>query len=175
MKKFLSHFTKSRKIAEIGKMKYWNSENTTQIKSDIREMKNLRALNFLFKEFKAHTQINLAKNAFSYLLVVAVFTIGYFLFSFLCILTDNVTFEKIGLITINIFYFLLMSEVMLSSYYSESKREVMRYVDDIVYKKSLVEALQKSAMHFEKETLIEVVDTHKSENRLEPSLKRKRL
>lgn len=175
MKKFLSHFTKSRKIDEIGKMKYWNSENTTQIKSDIREMENIRALNFLFKEFKDHTRINLAKNAFSYPLVVAVFTIGYFLFSFLCILTDNVNFEKIGLTIINIFYVLLMSEVMLSSYYGESKRKVMQYVDDIVYKKHLVEALQKSAIHFEKETLIEVIDTHKNENKPEPSLKRKRL
>ena len=160
----LKYFGNDQKTKEISKMQSWESKFHSDVLSDIREMKNFRSLNLIFKTFKKETKVNLNKNFFRHYNLMWIFCVVQIVGLFILSTIEDSSLRTIAIVISCSLYFYIMLDLTLRPYYDESKRELMNYISDKVYSTPLKISLRNTAINYEKDKIIDSVNIQSKGN-----------
>lgn len=150
----LKYIGKDQQTKEILKMKSWGSKSHADVLSDIRDLKNLRSLNIIFKTFKKETKVNLNKNFFKHYHLMWIFSVFQIVTLFCSSAMENSNLTIVVVLILCFLYLYIMLDLTLTPYYDEGKRELMSYILDKVYGSSLKISLINTAINYEKDKIL---------------------
>lgn len=154
----LRYIGKNQQTKEILKMKSWGAKSHPEVLSDIRELKNLRSLNIIFKTFKKETKVNLNKNFFKHYHLMWIFSVFQIVTLFCSSAMENSNLTIVVVLISCFLYLYFMLDLTLRPYYDEGKRELMSYILDEVYGSSLKISLRNTAINYEKDKILNSIN-----------------